>query len=66
MASACWISDPPNVIIHQRPRLGLAYAWGAIAAYRLDLPNTCFVAQQTLAELRNRRGRADAAERCLR
>ncbi|NMC80515.1 MAG: hypothetical protein GYA59_14230 [Chloroflexi bacterium] len=31
-----WVDKLPAEIIHQRPRLGLAYAWGSIAAYRLD------------------------------
>ena len=31
-----WIGKLPDKIIHQCPRLSLAYAWGAIAAYQLD------------------------------
>ncbi len=59
-----WISELPNVIIHQRPRLGLAYAWGAIAAYRLDLAQYWLGdVQQTLAELcEQANAGADAAE----
>jgi len=32
-----WISKLPEELIHQRPQVGLAYAWGLIAAYQLDL-----------------------------
>ncbi len=32
-----WIGKLPDEIIHQRPGLSLAYAWGLIAAYQLDL-----------------------------
>lgn len=32
-----WIGKLPDTVIHQRPRLGLTYAWGLIAAYQLDL-----------------------------
>ncbi|NPV55349.1 MAG: hypothetical protein HPY76_01565 [Anaerolineae bacterium] len=32
-----WMGKLPDEIISQRPRLSLPYAWGLIAAYRLDL-----------------------------
>jgi LuxR family maltose regulon positive regulatory protein len=32
-----WIGQLPDAVIHNRPALGLTYAWGLIAAYRLDL-----------------------------
>lgn len=32
-----WLGRLPDEIIHQRPPLCLAYAWGLIAAHRLDL-----------------------------
>ncbi len=31
-----WIAKLPDEIIHGRPGLSLAYAWGSIAAYQLD------------------------------
>ena len=31
-----WIGNLPDEIIRQHPRLSIAYAWGLIAAYRLD------------------------------
>lgn len=31
-----WLSQLPNNIIHRHPFLGLAYAWGSIAAYQVD------------------------------
>jgi len=31
------IGQLPDAVIHQHPRLSLTYAWGLIAAYRLDL-----------------------------
>jgi len=34
---ADWIARLPDEVIHQRPVLGLTYAWGLIAASRLDL-----------------------------
>lgn len=32
-----WIGQLPDNAIHQRPPLSIAYAWGLIASYRLDL-----------------------------
>ncbi|HVP21018.1 MAG TPA: LuxR C-terminal-related transcriptional regulator [Anaerolineaceae bacterium] len=32
-----WIGQLPDPVIYQRPTLGIAYAWGLIASYRLDL-----------------------------
>lgn len=32
-----WIGQLPDAVIHLHPRLALAYAWGAIATYQLDL-----------------------------
>jgi LuxR family maltose regulon positive regulatory protein len=52
-----WIGKLPHEMIHQRPRLALAYAWGLIAAYRLDLARYWIEdVQETLDQLEEQVG----------
>ncbi len=54
-----WIEKLPGEVIHKRPRLSLAYAWGLIAGYRLDSARYWLDdLQQTLDNLEKQQGEA--------
>ncbi len=56
-----WLGRLPDEIIHQRPPLSLAYAWGLIAAYRLDLARYWLDdLQRTLDQLEEQGGSSTA------